>query len=281
MTLIWALNYIAAKVAVRSFPPLLVGPLRALFAAVVLLPVFLLSRKGRADHDSWSRRDLLQVGVLGIFGITLNQVLFVVGMQRTSVAHAALMIAMSPLLVLTMAALKGQERFTQRKLAGIGTSIAGIAALNLVPGKGAQGASLSGDLWVFLASFSFALYTVYGKELAHRHDSLTMNTLGYIAGAGAGLPLLIPQSMGFNFASVPAAGWWALAYMAVLSSVVCYLIFYYALRWMPASRISAFSYSQPVIASLAGLALLNEPVTLNVIVGGLLVLAGVWLVGRK
>jgi drug/metabolite transporter (DMT)-like permease len=281
MTLIWALNYIAAKVAVKSFPPLLVGPLRALFAAVVLLPVFLFSRRGQTQSDAWSRRDLLQVGVLGVFGITLNQILFVVGMQRTSVAHAALMIAMSPLLVLTMAALKGQERITQRKLAGIGTSIAGIAALNLVPGKAAQGASFAGDAWVFLASFSFALYTVYGKDLAHRHDSLTMNTLGYVAGAGAGLPLLIPQSLGFQFSGVPAAAWWALAYMAVLSSVVCYLIFYYALRWMPASRISAFSYSQPVIASLAGMALLHESVTANVVAGGLLVLTGVWLVGRK
>jgi drug/metabolite transporter (DMT)-like permease len=68
--------------------------------------------------------------------------------------------------------------------------------------------------------------------------------------------------------------------MAILSSVVCYLIYYYALSHVPATRVAAFSYAQPVIAATAGLAILNEPVTASVAMGGLLVLAGVWLTGR-
>jgi drug/metabolite transporter (DMT)-like permease len=122
--------------------------------------------------------------------------------------------------------------------------------------------------------------TVFSKEVTRRHDSLTVNALGYVAGALAGAPLLIGQSGGFDYGSVSAGGWLALAYMTLLASILCYLIFYYALDHMPASRLAAFSYLQPVIAAATGFVFLHEPVTLPVAAGGALVLGGVWVTGR-
>lgn len=280
MTLIWSVNYVVAKVALRAFPALLIGPLRAAVAAVLLAPLFLWTRWRRGREDRWEPRELLTLAVLGVFGITLNQVLFVLGMNRTSVAHAALLIATTPLQVMLLAALRGQESITPRKVGGMLTAVAGIAVLNLGPGRGLHGASLLGDLFIFLAAFAFSVYTVFSKEVTRRHDSVTVNSLGYFAGALAGAPLLLHQSSTFDFTRVPASGWWALAYMALLSSVLCYFIFYYALNHMPATRLAAFSYMQPVIAALAGLVLLGEPITAAVGLGGLLVLSGVWVTGR-
>lgn len=281
MTLVWGLNYIAAKIVLRSFPALLVAPLRAALAAVMLLPVYYLSQRTRKSNDHWEPRELATIAILGVFGITLNQMLFVMGMGRTSVAHAALLIATNPLIVLVLAALRGQERLTARKLGGVATAIAGIAVLQFGPGRTLHGATPLGDLLVFLGTFTFSLYTVFGKEVTARHDSVTVNTFGYIAGALAGAPILVYHMRGFDFARVSTESWWALAFMAVLSSVVCYLIFYYALNHMPASRVAAFSYVQPVIASVAGLVMLNEPITAAIATGGLLVLSGVWITGRS
>ncbi|MFZ5928055.1 MAG: EamA family transporter [Acidobacteriota bacterium] len=73
---------------------------------------------------------------------------------------------------------------------------------------------------------------------------------------------------------------YGLAYMTLLASILCYLIFYYALDHMPASRLAAFSYLQPVIAALTAFVFLHEPVTLPVAAGGALVLGGVWVTGR-
>lgn len=280
MTLIWSINYVVAKVALRAFPALLIGPLRAAVAAVLLAPLFLWTRWRKQHEDRWELRELLTLSILGVFGITLNQVLFVLGMNRTSVAHAALLIATTPLQVMLLAALRGQEAITPRKIGGMLTAVGGIAVLNLAPGRDARGASLAGDLFIFLAAFSFSVYTVFSKETTRRHDSITVNSLGYFAGALAGAPLLVHQSAGFDFSRVPASGWWALAYMALLSSVLCYFIFYYALNHLPASRLAAFSYMQPVVAALAGLTLLGEPITAAVGLGGLLVLSGVWVTGR-
>lgn len=279
MTLIWGANYAVARVALRHFPALLIGPLRAALAALLLLPVYGWMRGRRRSSGPWRPRELAALALLGVFGITLNQVFFILGMARTSVAHAALIIATTPLQVMLLAAARGQESVTTRKAAGMLMAVAGVAVLHLGDAS-ARGASLAGDLLVLAAAFCFSLYTVFSKELTRRHDSLTVNTLGYVAGALAGAPLLVTQWRGFDFARVGAGGWLALAYMTVLASIVCYLIFYYALDHMPASRVAAFSYLQPVIAALTGLVFLGEPITAPVAAGGLLVLGGVWITGR-
>lgn len=279
MTLIWGANYVVAKTALGHFPALLIGPLRAALAAVLLLPVYAAARARRPRQEAWTVRELGLLGLLGVFGITLNQVFFILGMARTSVAHAALLIATTPLQVMALAGLRGQEPITVRKAAGMMTAVAGVGLLH-AGDAGGRGASLAGDGLVFLAALCFSLYTVFGKEITKRHDSLTVNALGYVAGALAGAPLLVYESLGFDYGRVAAAGWLALAYMTLLASILCYLIFYHALDHMPASRLAAFSYLQPVIAAATGFVFLHEPVTLPVAAGGALVLGGVWVTGR-
>lgn len=163
MTLIWGANYVVAKTALRFFPALLIGPLRAALAALLLAPAYLILRSRREKQDAWSVRELAFLGLLGVFGITLNQVFFILGMARTSVAHAALIIATTPLQVMMLAALRGQERITLRKAAGMLTAVAGVGVLHLGD-AGGRGASLAGDLLVFLAAFCFSLYTVVDCE---------------------------------------------------------------------------------------------------------------------
>jgi len=280
MTLIWGVNYVAAKICLRWFPPLIFAPLRSIFAALFLIPIYAFFRRRRAEEPPWTRREIWTLISLGVCGITLNQVFFIIGMARTGVAHAALLIALGPVFVLVLAAMRGQERITARKAAGMALAIGGVAALQLAPGRSA-GASVLGDVFILLASFTFAVFTVFGKEATSRHDSLTVNTVGYSSGALAAMPLLVYASWDFRFSSVAPSGWTMMVYMALFPSVLCYLIFYHALTRIDASRVAAFSYAQPVIASLTGLAVLHEPITLPVATGGILVLSGVWLTGRR
>lgn len=280
MTLIWGVNYVAAKISLRWFPPLMFAPLRSIFAALFLIPIYAFFRRRRPEEPPWTRREIWTLISLGVCGITLNQVFFIIGMNRTSVAHAALLIALGPVFVLVLAAMRGQERITTRKAAGMALAIAGVAALQIAPGRSA-GASVFGDAFILLASFTFAVFTVFGKEATSRHDSLTVNTVGYSSGALAATPLLVYASQGFDFGAVGVSGWSMMIYMALFPSVLCYLIFYHALTRIDASRVAAFSYAQPVIASLTGLAVLREPITLPVATGGMLVLSGVWLTGRR
>jgi drug/metabolite transporter (DMT)-like permease len=280
MIFVWGMNYVAAKVTLLSFPPLVLAPLRIVVAAGALGPIYAWRVRRRPQAHVPLRRSG-RILALGVLGITLNQVLFVVGISSTSVAHGALLVALTPVLVLLFASLRGQERMSLAKLGGMTLAIAGVAALQVTPGRDTHGTSYLGDALVFGSALVFALYTVIGKESTRQHDPVTVNALGFAAGALMALPLLWWGARRFDFSTVHWFGWTMLAYMALFPSVLCYLIYYFALARIPASRLSSFSYAQPVIAAASGFLILAEPVTLPVMLGGALVLAGVWLAGRR
>jgi len=93
--------------------------------------------------------------------------------------------------------------------------------------------------------------------------------------------LMIPFSaralLHVGWRALPARAWWGLAFMVVLGSVVPYLIFAWALKTLAASRVAAFNYLQPVIATALGIWLLSEKLTVKVMVGGAIILLGVYL----
>ena len=137
-----------------------------------------------------------------------------------------------------------------------------------------------GDLIMLTGSLAFSLYAVLGKRVAARYDSVAMNLYNYCIAAVLVLPLAVWRGARLDWKAVGWQGWAGLAYMAVFASVVAYLIFYWALRHMAASRLAAFSYLMPLLATLLGILLLDEKVTKNLLGGGALVLAGVWLAER-
>ncbi len=282
MTVFWSLNYIAAKFALRSFPPILYACLRMILAGALMFATYLIwvRKRPQAVIGKWPTRDLLILSAIGVLGMVGNQILFVAGLGKTSVAHASLVIATTPVQVLLLAWIRGQERLSTLKIAGMATAMGGIGVLNLAPGRSARGATIVGDLLILLCAFSFALYSVLGKERMRKFGAIPVNALGF--GISAVLLLVPVWFMGrnFDYAAVNAMGWWMLAYMAGISSVLCYIIYSSALERLPASRVASFSYAQPFIACLAAWWLLGEPVTLPVAMGGMMVLGGVWLTGR-
>jgi drug/metabolite transporter (DMT)-like permease len=119
-----------------------------------------------------------------------------------------------------------------------------------------------------------------GKSITLRHSGITVTAFGYMGGALALAPMTIYLSRNFAFSGVSATGWATVVYMALFPSVICYLIFYYALTRISASRVSAFSYLQPVIATLIAVIALRERVTLPMVAGGAVVFCGVYLAER-
>jgi drug/metabolite transporter (DMT)-like permease len=84
-----------------------------------------------------------------------------------------------------------------------------------------------------------------------------------------------------NWAALSREAWWGLAFLVVFGSVISYLLFAYVLTELAASRAAAFNYLQPVIASALGIWVLSERLTSKVLIGGALILAGVYLTERE
>jgi drug/metabolite transporter (DMT)-like permease len=277
MLLFWSLNFTIGKVALREFPSLLLVGIRTAIAGACMLPIYFWQQ--RQKREVWNATELRRLLELGLFGVILNQLFFVVGLGRTSVAHAAIVASLMPIMVLLFASLLGQEHITLRKALGMTIAASGVLLIQLSKDQ-ASGATLLGDFVLFLSIFTFAIYTVKSKEFTKRHSSLTPIAIAYVGGAVALAPMTIWMGWHFEFAKVSAAGWWGLVYMALFSAVIAYLIYYYALTYLPASRVSAVSYLQPVVATMFAVIVLGERISALLIVGGILVLSGVYVTER-
>jgi drug/metabolite transporter (DMT)-like permease len=279
MVTFWSANYAVGKILMREVPSVLAAGLRITLAAVFMTPLYAWQQGG----GSWFNRDWPTLLALGVFGVTMNQFFFMVGLSRTSVAHSALLIGMTPVFVLLIAAAIRQERLTFRKALGMAIAIGGVLVLNTLPGRDTTpgaGPTLLGDFYVFIGAVAFALFTVFSKPVSARYSPVTVNAWCYFGGALALAPSTLWEARDFAFARVSVGAWLCLLFMSLFPSTICYLIYSYALTHISASRVAAFSYLQPVLATALAVAVLGERITLPLVAGGAVIFSGVYLTER-
>jgi drug/metabolite transporter (DMT)-like permease len=278
-TVCWASNIVAGKEALRGFGALPLAQLRVSGAALVFALLFLAFR--RRPSLRLNARQWISLTWVALFGITLNQLFFIGGLSRSSVAHTGLIVALGPILVLVLSCLMQMEPLTLLKVTGMVISFAGVGFLTLGKAGQGSGATMKGDLILLAGTVVFAYYTVLVKGLAEQFDALTFNMIIFLLGAALMAPFTLRDILNTPWTLAPAVAWWGLAFMVVFGSVTAYLIFAYALTELTAARVSAFSYLQPAIAAALGIWLLGETVTRGVVLGGALILFGVYLAERE
>ena len=289
IVVIWAVNFIAAKIGLRYFPPLTMASFRVCAAGVVMVPFYFclkglrlpaFARAAADRQQGFSRRDAWRFLYLGFFGVSVNQFCFTLGLHYTSVSHSAVIVGMGPIYTLILAVLLRLESATWHKAVGMAIAFTGIAVLASENGISPRSASLFGDAITMTGSLGFAMYAVLGKRVAGEYDALTMTAFNHFAGALLVLPLALHQAWMLgaagNWQAVPWQGWTAILYMALFGSAVAYVLYYWLLRYLEASQLSAFTYLLPVLASILGILALGEQGSWRQVLGGALALGGVY-----
>jgi drug/metabolite transporter (DMT)-like permease len=278
MLLIWSFNYIAGKIALRHLDPLTLASFRLEVAAFVIVPFFF----ARRERSSLLPRKAGTFAFLVLLGVlmAINQGGFTVGLGYTSSGHSSVILACGPVIVLLFARAMKQEALTAAKILGTAFAFSGVILLETEQGLFVRSPFLTGDLITLLGTTSFALYVVFGKKLAATYDALSMNTSNFIVAGIVALPLAIRQGIHLDWGTVGWAGWAGMFYMAAVSSVLAYSLFYWALRYMTASRVTAINYFQPVGAIVLAALFLGEQPTRHLLVGACFVLLGVYLAER-
>ncbi len=279
MTVFWASNIVAAKEAVSGFGPFGLAQLRLAGAALLFGAIFLVWRRGARLR--LSGRQWLVVAGVAFNGMTLNQICFINGLARTSVAHTGLIVALGPIMVLALSCLMHLEPLTPSKFLGMLISFGGVAVLTLDGGEQGTPAHWQGDLIVLAGTVSFAYYTIQLKEIANQYDAITLNTLTFVLGALLMIPFAARSVLRIHWSNVTPTAWGGLAFMVCLGTVVAYIFYAFALTELSASRAAAFAYLQPVIAAMLAAWLLAEKITPKVVAGGALILLGVYLAERE
>jgi drug/metabolite transporter (DMT)-like permease len=294
VVVVWAVNFIAAKIGLRYLPPVTMASFRVTIAGLSMVPAYVVCSRLPAFADArhaWEQgftgRDLWTFIYLGFFGVVVNQMCFTMALRYTSVGHAAVIVGMGPIYTLVLAVVFRLERATWHKVAGMAIAFAGVAVLASENGISPRSPSLLGDAITMTGSIGFATYAVLGKRVAGRYDALTMAAFNHFAGAILILPVALHQARALGpfsrWRAIPWQGWTALLYMGLCSSAMAYIFYFWLLRFLEASQLAAFTYLLPVLAVILGIALLGERGSVMQIVGGGLALGGVYWVesGRE
>jgi drug/metabolite transporter (DMT)-like permease len=211
----------------------------------------------------------------------LNQFCWTVGVALTTVLHSSMIMATTPIWVLLMAGIMGLEPITFPKIGGMAIAMAGVAMLQIFrPALSAKSPTILGDFLVLLCALALAGMTAFGKKYKPQSGGVAVNAVGYIGGAVLLLPVLLFSSRGFDFAKVTPGAWLGVVYMGAISSVTGYLIYYYALARISASRMAAFQYLQPVFAILMAVVMLGEELNGAAMAAGGVIFAGVYVTER-
>jgi drug/metabolite transporter (DMT)-like permease len=227
-------------------------------------------------------KDHGRILLVAMFEPGLYFVFETIGLQCTSAAKASLIIATVPLFVMIFAFFFLRERTNLASFLGIGVSLFGIFLLIRADPHFAWslGTSFLGDLLIFGAVLSAALYTVTARTAGRKTSALNVTGLQMCYGALFYFPAFLWELPSLEWSALSARSVAALFYLALFASIGAFFCYNYALSRIPATKASVFVNGIPVITTLAAWALLGEMLTPLQMAGGALVLFGVYLSNR-
>ena len=269
---LWAGTVVVTKVTVAEADALAVGFLRTLLAGLVALPLALasLARRPRGGA-AWRGLGAASLGAYVLFPI-----LFSLGMARTSGAHTALIMASLPILTGLIAA-PFEGRWPSRRWC-LASAVAFAGTLWLTAGRDAGapgGASLAGDLLVLASCLAAAFGYVTGARASRGSDAWQVTLWGLILASLLLLPFLglVPLA---GLLQASAGTWLGVAYLGLVSSLLGYALWYWALASGGIARTGTFQFLQPLIALALTGVLLGEALEPRLLLAGAIILTGVW-----
>ncbi|WP_089154857.1 EamA family transporter [Micromonospora sp. NBS 11-29] len=278
---LWGSTYLGIRVAVESLPPLTSAAMRFAAAAVVLALVLRL-RRGPGALRVPARRlgAAALVGVLLLAGGNGLVVLAESGPPGTAVPSgvAALLVATVPLLVVVLRT-AGGDRPRPWTFAGVALGFAGLVLL-VLPRDGVDGVPVAGALTVVAAAASWSIGSYLAGRIAMPADPFVATVYEMVAGAAVLAVIAAGRGELRDFAPTEVTGrsWLALAYLMVAGSLVAFTAYVWLLAHAPISLVSTYAYVNPAVAVALGALLVAEPVTAQVLLGGVVIVAGVAVV---
>src|ERR671916_2435648 len=227
-----------------------------------------------------ARGDLLPMAALGCFGVATAQTGFTFGLSLTSAASTGLIFATAPVWGLLLGSALGLERPTARGILGVGLSIAGVAAV-VSEGLWGGGTNLLGDAFVLVAAVCVGAYAVLSMPLLERHTPLAVATYPVLFSAPFLLVLSSPYLTSLGWGSIGTGPWASVAYSVVFATAFAFAGWQRGLSRIGANRALVYQYLITATGVTSGIVFFGETLGVNKIVGGAVILLGVYLARRQ
>ncbi len=267
--LLWGTSVPLSKTALTGFGPAWLTVVRFAIAGLILLVVLRPKLRTVSPALTWW-------GALGYGGCIMIQN---IGLGRTSVTHAALLIGAVPVIVAALAVVFDRARVSAVAWGGFALSMAGIA---VVAGAGGGDASLLGDALVLLSVVIGSGFTILQARLLPGQDVVAVSAAQFLASALVILPVAVlteglPMPSGFGGAGWPVAAVLAAAALTTIGTVLPYTLFAFGQTGVAPQVAGAFLNLETLVAALLGITLFGEPKSIAQGLGALALLGGIYL----
>ncbi len=275
-TLLGGATHIAAKSVSHDVDAVTLTFLRSVVSIAGLVPLVFMRRR-RLNIERKDRKRLFGLGLLG----TGNQLIYMYGIHFTTAANGALLYATTPVVVLILSKIFLNENITTSKALGIILAFVGVSIVIFERGISLTSDYTYGNLVVLVAVVAWALFTVFGKSMVIKYGALNTTSLAAFVGGAMLFPFGVVTASRFDFALLSTSDWLGILYLGIGTSIISYLLWYYALRRIDASRLAVFSNGQPIVAALLSAIFLQYTFTGAFLLGGTVTVAGVALTQKN
>lgn len=277
-SILWGLNAPIGKSVLNEFSALSVTSFRFIGAATAfwILSLFL-------PKEHVSSKDMLRLFFAALFGILLNQGMFVFGLSLTDPIEASIITTTSPIITMIIAALYLKEPITNKKVRGI--FLGAIGALTLILGSHtiASGSSFHtwGNLLCLFAQLSFAIYLTVFKDLISKYSLVTINKWMFLYATMCFIPFSFRNVITIDFTAIPADMILRVLYVVLGATFLSYLLMMTGQKVLRPTVVSMYNYVQPIASTIAAVLMGMDTFGLSKGIAMALVFVGVFLVTQS
>jgi drug/metabolite transporter (DMT)-like permease len=277
--LIWGSTFVVTKGVNDQVQPFTLAFIRVAIGALVLLAGACVRQARGGAHWRWSALPWSTMLAMGLIGVVVYYAVFNYSLVYTSASQGALVQSCIPAMTALVAVVWLREHASAQRWTGIVLSMVGIAIVFSGSGTDAGGGSMLGNVLMFISAVLWGIYTSMAKRVANLDPlQVTAGILG--AGALMLVPLAAFEVAAAGMPQINARGWLGLAYLGAGASGIAWMLYSAALKHVDASEAGVYTNLIPIVGVAMGM-MLGEPLTVRAIVGGVVVLVGVWLTSRQ
>ncbi len=279
-TILAGLSFSFARNASVEFDPYVLLLLRTSGAASFFVILLMVNRSKNAIV--WPKgSEWLKLLALAFVGVAFNQFMFLLGLKYTTPANSAVLYTLTPLMVLLMSVFILRDDFLSiQKVVGVLIAIVGVLIVLFAQGYTFDSTLMKGNIITLWAVLSWSVYLAFGKLVLPKYDSVQITSLIMILGALMYAPIGLWHLPDFNWQVISMKAWIGFIYITFFASALAYLLLTVALEQLNSSQASVFMNAQPIVAALFSWLVYGEQLTLSLVLGGLITIAGILMLQR-
>lgn len=281
--LIWASQFVLAKLVQEQMGPVFATLLPMALATLCLVPLVRREQRARGRAPRIAGADFARFAVIGVFGQVVAQLGITWGVRLAPASNAALLSLTLPIATAVLAYLLLGERMTPIRWVSFALAIAGVLQCSGVDWselRFASGGVAIGNFLIMLGVLGSSFYNVYGKKLLQRYSPLELLLYSYYAVLVCLVPLTLYLEPG-SIQSVAEFGprvWLGILLLAALQYFLSMILFLTVLTRLDAAQAGLSNYLIPFFGLVIAAVVLGERLTLRMAAGGLVVLASTLLI---